>query len=91
MLTLFDDSAGLEPLLRYWRSQPASDELDRLVYRAVAVLDDPQQVPVLKQIYARLEEYNKQQFYWTVRIMSGSEMLAFRKQIREEVGMSNLK
>ncbi|MEX1229462.1 MAG: HEAT repeat domain-containing protein [Planctomycetaceae bacterium] len=91
LLTLFSDSAGLEPLLRYWRTQPTSDELDRLVYRAIAVLDDAEQLPALKQIYGRLDQYEKQEFYWTIRIMSGSEILAFRKQIREEVGISNLR
>ena len=91
LLALFHNSAGIEPLLRHWRVQPASDELDRLVYRAIAVLDDPRHLPVMKQIYARLEQSDKQEFYWTVRIMSGAEILAFRKQIREEVGMSNLK
>lgn len=91
LLTLFHDSAGIEPLLLYWRAQPTSNELDRLVYRAIAVLDDPRHIPTLKQIYARLDSGNKDEFYWTVRIMSGSEILAFRKQIREEIGMSNLK
>ncbi|MDA1054309.1 MAG: HEAT repeat domain-containing protein [Planctomycetota bacterium] len=91
LLTMFHNAAGIEPLLRYWRAEDASDELDRLVYRAIAVLDDPRHIPVLKQIYARLEESDKPEFYWTIRIMSGPEILAFRKQIREEVGMSNLK
>ena len=30
-------------------------------------------------------------FYWTIRIMSGPEILKFRKQIRDEVGMENLR
>jgi hypothetical protein len=30
-------------------------------------------------------------FYWTIRIMSGPEILRFRKQIREEVSADNLR
>lgn len=91
LLAMFQDASGIDPLLRYWRSEQVSHELDRLVYRAIATLDDPHHIPVLKQIYARLAEHDKQEFYWTVRIMSGAEILAFRKQIRAEIGMSNLR
>ena len=65
-------------------------EWKKLVYRAIAVIDDPKYIPVLREIYGKLEQYEMSEFYWTIRIMSGPEILAFRKQIRDEVGASQL-
>ena len=91
LLTMFHDATGLDPLLKFWHAQKSSVALDRLVYRAVAILDDPQYLSVLREIYGRLkDESDLQEFYWTIRIMSGPEILEFRKRIRREVGMSNL-
>ncbi|MHB0957776.1 MAG: HEAT repeat domain-containing protein [Pirellulaceae bacterium] len=91
LLTLLGEPDGLEPLLTYWRSQTRTTSLDRLVYRAIAVRDDPQYIPILRDIYARLrQEWELKQFYWTVRIMSGPEILEFRKRLRREIGITNL-
>ena len=91
LLTMFAESDGMEPLLKSWRQKKDETQLSKLVYRAIAVLDDPAHVPVLKEIYAKLDSWEKRDFYWTIRIMSGPEILKFRKQIRDEVGMSNLR
>ena len=56
LLTLLGEPDGLEPLIAYWRAQPKSQELDRLVYRAVAVHDDPQYIPLLREIYGRIKQ-----------------------------------
>ena len=77
--------------MEYWRQRPDDDGRMKLVYRAIAVLDDPNYLPVLREIYTNLEQYYVQEFYWTIRIMSGPEILGFRKQIREEVGLDNLR
>ncbi|MHC4398166.1 MAG: HEAT repeat domain-containing protein [Planctomycetota bacterium] len=91
-LALFGEKRGLEPLLRQWRSQDKEDrQTSRLVYRAIAALDDPAYLDVLEDIYARLNEHEMGDFYWTVRIMSGPEILRFRKRIRDEVGMDGLR
>lgn len=87
LLVLLGQPEGIEPLLQYWRRDGArSDQWTKLVYRAIAVLDDPKYIPVLRDIYAKLNEYEVSEFYWTIRIMSGPEILKFRKQIREEKG-----
>jgi hypothetical protein len=90
---LLGDPEGMDPLLRYWRSLDNDHEIYRLVYRAIAVLDDPQYIPILREIYGNFEpdDYYIRNFYWTIRIMSGPEILEFRKQIRDEVGMSELR
>jgi hypothetical protein len=91
LLTLFGEADGLEPLLRYWHAQKGNEQLDRLVYRSIAVLDDPSYIPILREIYSRLkDESDVSEFYWTIRAMSGPEILQFRKRLRREVGMSNL-
>ena len=91
LLTLFGEPDGLAPLLRHWRTQKDNSRLNRLVYRAIAVLDDPQYMPILREIYSRLkDESDVDEFYWTIRIMSGPEILQFRKRLRKEVGMPNL-
>jgi hypothetical protein len=91
LLALRGEPDGLRPLLQYWRRQGQKhDEWQRLVYRAIAVVDDPQYIPVLREIYGQLHGYEFSEFYWTIRIMSGPEILKFRKQIREEVDASRL-
>jgi hypothetical protein len=46
---------------------------------------------VLREIYGKMQEYEISQFYWTIRIMSGPEILKFRKEIREKHGMTALR
>ncbi len=83
-------------LKKIWRKQPAKEAHDirRLVYRAIAFLDDATQLEILEQIYQniRAEDENEvSEFYWTMRSMTGAKMLGFRKRIRDEVGMQNLR
>ncbi len=90
LLALYGDGDGMPALIQYWRDQQGSSSA-RLVYRAIAAVDDPQYIPLLREIYAGFEStYETREFYWTIRIMNGPEILQFRKQIRDEVGMSNL-
>jgi HEAT repeat protein len=85
LLALLGESDAVEPLVQYWRKNDgSSSQWRRLVYRAIAVVDDPRYIPVLREIYGKLDEYEVNEFYWTIRIMSGSEMLKLRKQIRDE-------
>jgi HEAT repeat protein len=91
LLVLLGEPDGLGPLLQYWRRHGQdSSEWRRMVYRAIAVADDPKYIPALREIYGKLQQHEMHEFYWTIRIMTGSEMLKFRKQIREEVGASQL-
>ncbi len=91
LLVLLGEPEGMEPLLKYWREhQKGSDEWTKLVYRAIAMTDNPQYIPILREIYGKLHEYETAEFYWTIRIMSGPEILKFRKQVRDEVGPSRL-
>ena len=97
LLALFDDPSGMEKLLQFRRKDKKGDgffdedRLDRLTYRAIAVLNDPKHVPVLEEIYAGMAEFKVAEFYWTIRIMSGTEVVLLRKKIRDKVGMSNLR
>ncbi|MBW3540914.1 MAG: thioredoxin family protein [Planctomycetes bacterium] len=95
LLVLLDEPQGLEPLIDYWRTHARQEETwRRLVYRAVAYLDDSRHTALLDEIYQDLsrEEYaDFADFYWTIRIMTGAEALALRKRIRDEVGMDRLR
>lgn len=92
LLAVLREPEGLGPLLAYWRSQKEDkDEWDRLAYRAIAALDDAGQIAVLRDIRARLNDYEISEFYWTIRIMSGPEVLKLRKEIRDAVGMDRLR
>jgi len=92
LLTLLGESQGLNPLLQYVDSQENTDRsLQRLAYRAIAALDDSSQIPRLKKIYAGLQQQEKMEFYWTIRIMTGPEILKVRKQIRDEVGIGQIR
>ncbi|WP_158265328.1 HEAT repeat domain-containing protein [Blastopirellula marina] len=92
-MAMLDKKEGLPALLDYWRDHKndENDEMDRLVFRAIAKLNDSNHVDILRQIYDRLEDYQKSEFYWTIRIMSGEEALRLRKEIRDNYGIENLR
>jgi HEAT repeat protein len=96
LLALLDRDEGLPPLLRYWEEH-ARDNPDwmRLVYRAIARGDDSSRVGVLNDIYGRLHTDDHShflpEFYWTIRSMTGPEILELRKTMRDEVGVENLR
>ncbi|MEN6451702.1 MAG: HEAT repeat domain-containing protein [Thermoguttaceae bacterium] len=92
LAVLLGRNDGMAPLLRYWQAGPErrdSSEWARAVYRAIAVTDDPQYIPVLREIRAKLQTYEMSEFYWTIRIMSGEEILKFRKEVRDAMKQSN--
>ncbi len=86
LLTLLGEFDAIKPLLAYWKTSPTGDELDKLVYQAIVATNDPQYIPELKTIADRIEDYRARHFYWTVRSMSGPDILQFRKQLREKFG-----
>ncbi len=87
LLALLGDRRGLDHLLTYWKQDAGRDyEAETLVFRAIARLDASDQLPVLRTIYNSVKEDSSLgEFYWTIRIMSGEDMLRFRKQIRSEL------
>jgi hypothetical protein len=94
LAVLLGEPEGLEPLLRYWRGQARTNPaLVRLVYRAVAALDDDGKVPVLEEVYRGFGPGDSTlgDFYWTIRVLDGPNALKLRKQIRQEVGMERLR
>ncbi len=92
ILAVSGESNGLPPLIEYWRAHgKGDDEWNRFAYRAIAASDDSQYLPMLKQIYSTLETYHVNEFYWTIRIMTGPKILEFRKQIRNEKGADALR
>ncbi|MGQ0635968.1 MAG: HEAT repeat domain-containing protein [Planctomycetaceae bacterium] len=96
LLALLDRHEGLAVLIDYWRAH-AQDDVTwmRLVYRAIARLDEGAHVPVLREIYGRLSDDKNRsslgEFYWTLRSMTHPEILPLRSQIRKEVGMDQLR
>lgn len=98
LLVLSDNPDGFSPLIRYWTEHVREESLwTNLVFRAIAYSNDSSYVPLLETIYKKHIEKNSysrnnvNEFYWTIRIMSGPEILALRKRIRDEVGMDQLR
>jgi hypothetical protein len=96
---LLGDATGMEPLLAYWQKTKVEEKefeddehkISVLVYRAIGTLDDSQYLPVLREIYGRMQEVEEvRDFYWSIRNMSGAEILAFRREIRDTHGIANL-
>ena len=87
---LLGESSGMEPLLKFWRKNEDAESLSVLVYRAIGSLDDSQYIPILREIYEKLDEYEVRDFYWHIRRMTGSAILPFRKEIRDKHGMDVL-
>lgn len=94
VLAMFAKDEGLPVLLEFWQKDQddrSSDELNRLVYRAIAKLNSKEHVDILRKIYESLDDYEKSEFYWTIRIMSGEDVLRLRKDIRDTYGIENLR
>jgi hypothetical protein len=92
LMCLFKDRGGLDPLLAYWRLNQGDQKTRRMVYRAVAALDDDNLTPVLQDVYGSMKDqsYYMREFYWTIRGIKGPNILKLRKLIRDEVGMDEL-
>ena len=92
---LLGDRGGMDPLLRYWRAQTDGDRAwMRFVYRAITAANDDALVPTLEDIYRELHKdgtWEVRQLYWTIRSMTGPNILKLRKQIRDDVGMDALR
>ena len=96
LLALLERPEGLDRLIDYFHARGSSDaNWMRLVYRAIARLDDGTRVPVLKEIYGKMNTDDNRghvtEFYWTIRSMSHPDVFPLRKQIRQEIGMDQLR
>ena len=98
VLAVLGEPVDVGPLIARWRKEGSprygSLRWDRPVFEALAERNRAADVPVLEEIYEFLrEEYDTdavREFYWTIRTMTGPEVLALRKRIRSEVGMDSL-
>lgn len=98
VLAMQGERVDLGPLIARWREEGVpfygAPRWDRLVYEAMAERNDPADVPVLEELYEFVSEQHGggavREFYWTIRTMTGPEVLALRKRIRAEVGMEVL-
>jgi HEAT repeat protein len=91
LLALLGKDDGLERLVGVWRGKSKTGEWHQPLYRAIATLDDDSRTPLLAEIYKTLRDWDRREFYWTIRSMNGPQVLKLRKQIRDDVGMDNLK
>ena len=92
--TLFDEKADLKPLLDYHNQHTDNEQVNKLVYRAVAATNKDDLVGVVGEIY----DFNKSEndndsdhadLYWTIRPMDGDNAMELRKRIRDTEGLSN--
>jgi HEAT repeat protein len=94
LLALLKRREGLKPLMEYWQKDARNDPTwTRLVYRAIAALNDDNLTPTVEEIYRGLghEDWQIREFYWTIRSIQGEQILELRKKIRADVGMDKLK
>lgn len=94
-LALMEDEGSdhLDRLIDHWRASARSDSnWSKMVYRAISARNDGSRADVLGRIFEELKSdtWEVREFYWTIRGMTGREVLKLRKQIRDEVGMENL-
>lgn len=88
------DRAGYKKLEAYWRGSAFDDDdWRKMMYRAITALNEDALTPVLDEIYRGMDrqDFEMREFYWTIRGMSGANILALRKRIRDEVGMASLR
>ena len=90
LLALMGDRSGLPTLIGQWRSQPDDYATREMTVKAIAAVEDDEQVPILREIYNALDGYEKEYrgktLYWTMRRMGGPKARELRKVIRDELG-----
>ena len=96
LLTLMDDPRYFDHLINYWKAHSTNPAYRQLAYRAISHHNDPAHAKILEQMYddIRNEPYPNstiKDFYWSIRIMTGSEALELRQRIREEQGADVLR
>lgn len=94
VLATLKDPSGLDVLVTHWRERARDDQnIRKLVYRAVVALDDDSRSPLLEEVYRSFppKDYWLRDYYWTIRSMSGPNVVKLRKVVRDEVGMDNLR
>ncbi len=93
LLAQIKDPRGLDILIARWQKQRTSEELRELVYEAISFLNSEDHVHILEDIYATFaaDRWRVSQFYWTIRSMTGDQVLRLRKKIRDDVGMDQLR
>jgi HEAT repeat protein/thiol-disulfide isomerase/thioredoxin len=95
LLALLKNFEGLPVLIEHWRADPKNVVAFRRLYRALVASEDASHVPLLEDMYESLasDQFNAEMadFYWTIRSMSGEEIGALRKRIRDEQDANKLK
>ena len=89
---LMKESKEIDTLLEYF-AENDSDEVAKLVYQAISVIDDDKLSSHLDEIYeqhAKDSNWFAGPFYWTIRPMSGQNVLKLRSRMRREIGLENL-
>lgn len=93
LLSLFGDRTGFDKLISYWRANSGDDTARRLVYRAVAAMNDDSLTPVLESVYKSMadEQYYARELYTTIRTIKGPNVAKLRQRMQTEVGDDNLR
>jgi HEAT repeat protein len=93
LLALLGDRTGFDALVTAARSHGLDGDWGALLYRAITKLNDDAKTPLLEEIYHAMNHQDTNtisEFYWTVRAMTGPNILKLRKKIRDEIGVQNL-
>jgi HEAT repeat protein/thioredoxin-like negative regulator of GroEL len=94
LLCLLGQQQGTDTVVHWWQGHRDDETWRRLAYRAIALTGDDGRTPVLEEIYATYDKrngYEVRDFYWTIRVMKGPQVLKLRKRIRDEIGMAQLR
>ena len=96
LTSIYGEPTGLPPLLKYWKTEKGKEvdyygqrnleELQKNVYRAIAYLNATEHTDVLREIFEKYDRFDLSEFYWTIRIMSGDEIVKLRKEVRTKAG-----
>lgn len=90
LLAVQGDTPDLTPLVEFYRDQEYfNSSLAQNVYKAIALTNRSEHVPLLQEIYEILKEessYTVSDFYWSIRLMDAPGVPELRAQIRSEMG-----
>lgn len=93
LAVLLQGDVDIQTLINYWQRNQADEEIAKLTFQAIAAANNDQLTPTLTRIYEQHGKENPRfasQMYWTIRPMTGSQVIKLRSRIRDEIGMSTL-
>lgn len=89
LLCLLQEKSALEILEKELNGEERmrGSREQRMLYRAIAALNDESRVPTLQSIYKTIKDdtYEATEFYWTIQSMTGTQITQLQQRVAKDI------